>query len=110
MKATALICDAQQRFTLEEVVLKDPGPDQIAIHTSYSGVSIGTEFALVRNKLSWGPYPLCRFRLSSSARRRGRPGFSESRWNCDGRRNDDVATGQSHSGADTAALRANRRR
>jgi 2-desacetyl-2-hydroxyethyl bacteriochlorophyllide A dehydrogenase len=59
MKAKALICDAQQRFTLEEVVLKDPGPDQIAIRTSYSGVSIGTEFALVRNKLSWGPYPLC---------------------------------------------------
>src|SRR5579871_4118612 len=24
-----------------------------------TGVSIGTEFALVRNKLSWGPYPLC---------------------------------------------------
>ena len=59
MKATALICDVQQRFSLEEVVLTDPAADQIAIKTNYSGVSIGTEFALIRNKISWGPYPLC---------------------------------------------------
>jgi|YNPNPStandDraft_1061719.scaffolds.fasta_scaffold18871_3 L-iditol 2-dehydrogenase len=59
MKAQALICDEQQRFTLEEVILPDPGPDQIAIRTCYSGVSIGTEFALIRNRISWGPYPLC---------------------------------------------------
>ena len=59
MQARALICDEQQRFTLAPVVLPDPGPDQIAIRTHYSGVSIGTEFALIRNKISWGPYPLC---------------------------------------------------
>jgi 2-desacetyl-2-hydroxyethyl bacteriochlorophyllide A dehydrogenase len=59
MKATALICDEKQKFTLEEVTLKDPRPDQVAIRTHYSGVSIGTEFALIRNKISWGPYPLC---------------------------------------------------
>jgi 2-desacetyl-2-hydroxyethyl bacteriochlorophyllide A dehydrogenase len=59
MNATALICDEKQRFSLEDVVLKEPGPDQIAIQTHYSGVSIGTEFALIRNKISWGPYPLC---------------------------------------------------
>lgn len=59
MKAKALICDAEQRFSLEDVLLPDPGPDEIAIRTHYSGVSIGTEFALVRNKISWGPYPLC---------------------------------------------------
>jgi 2-desacetyl-2-hydroxyethyl bacteriochlorophyllide A dehydrogenase len=59
MRATALICDEKQNFTLEDVVLKDPAPDQIAIKTHYTGVSIGTEFALVRNKISWGPYPLC---------------------------------------------------
>ena len=39
--------------------LPDPAPDQVAIRTHYSGVSIGTEFALIRGKLSWGPYPLC---------------------------------------------------
>jgi len=59
MKATALICDEQQSFSLQEVTLKDPAPDQIAVRTVYTGVSRGTEFALIRNKISWGPYPLC---------------------------------------------------
>jgi 2-desacetyl-2-hydroxyethyl bacteriochlorophyllide A dehydrogenase len=59
MRAQALICNEAQRFSLEEVVLPDPASDQIAIRTHYTGVSIGTEFALVRNKISWGPYPLC---------------------------------------------------
>jgi len=59
MKAKALICDATQTFTLEDVVLPDPGPSQMSVRTLCSGVSIGTEFALIRNKLSWGPYPIC---------------------------------------------------
>lgn len=59
MKAKALICNDKQNFTLKDVILKDPGPDQIAIRAHYTGVSIGTELALIRNKLSWGPYPLC---------------------------------------------------
>lgn len=54
-----MICDEERNFTLEDVTLKDPAPDQIAVRTRYTGVSIGTEFALVRGKLSWGPYPLC---------------------------------------------------
>lgn len=59
MNARALVCDDKQRFALRDVVLKDPAPDQVAIRTHYTGVSIGTEFALIRNKISWGPYPLC---------------------------------------------------
>ena len=59
MKARALICDDRQEFALEEVVLPDPADDQISIRTHYTGVSIGTEFALIRGKLSWGSYPLC---------------------------------------------------
>ncbi len=59
MNAKALICDEKQNFSIEEVVLEGPAPDQVAIRTHYTGVSIGTEFALIRNKLSWGPYPLC---------------------------------------------------
>ena len=59
MNARALICDEKQNFSIENVTLKDPAPDQVAIRTLYTGVSIGTEFALIRNKLSWGPYPLC---------------------------------------------------
>jgi len=59
VKAQALICDEQQRFTLEDVELDGPADDQIAVRTHYTGVSIGTEFALIRHKISWGPYPLC---------------------------------------------------
>jgi len=59
MKAKALVCDEKQNLTLSEVTLADPSPDQIAMRTLYSGVSVGTELALVRNKLSWGPYPIC---------------------------------------------------
>jgi 2-desacetyl-2-hydroxyethyl bacteriochlorophyllide A dehydrogenase len=59
MKAKALICDRNQNFTLQDVVLKDPSDDQVAIRTHFTGVSVGTEFALIRNKLSWGPYPIC---------------------------------------------------
>lgn len=59
VEAKALICNAQQEFAIRDVTLPDPAPDQIAIRTRFSGVSIGTEFALVRNKLNWGPYPLC---------------------------------------------------
>ena len=59
MNAKALICDEQQRFTLQDVRLSEPAGDQIAVKTCFSGVSRGTEFALIRNKISWGPYPLC---------------------------------------------------
>jgi 2-desacetyl-2-hydroxyethyl bacteriochlorophyllide A dehydrogenase len=57
--AKALICNEKQQFSLEEVRLPEPSANQIAIKTHYSGVSVGTEFALIRNKISWGPYPLC---------------------------------------------------
>jgi len=59
VQAQALLCDEQQHFSLEPVVLPDPGPAQVLIETHFSGVSIGTEFALIRNKICWGPYPLC---------------------------------------------------
>jgi len=59
MIAKALICDAQQEFTFQEVVLPEVGPDRLRVRALKTGVSIGTEFALIRNKISWGPYPLC---------------------------------------------------
>lgn len=59
IQTRALICDDRQQFSIRDVLLNDPEPDQVAIKTHWSGVSIGTEFALVRNKISWGPYPLC---------------------------------------------------
>jgi 2-desacetyl-2-hydroxyethyl bacteriochlorophyllide A dehydrogenase len=59
VKTKALICSESQAFSLEDVTLPDPGADEMAVRTLYSGVSIGTEFALIRNKISWGPYPIC---------------------------------------------------
>jgi len=59
IETKALVCDAEQRFAIRDVQLNDPNPDQVAIRTHWSGVSVGTEFALIRNKISWGPYPLC---------------------------------------------------
>ena len=59
MIAQALICDENQAFTFQDVILPDIGPDRLRVRALKTGVSIGTEFALVRNKISWGPYPLC---------------------------------------------------
>lgn len=59
MRAQALVCDARQQFRLEEVELPRPGARELLVRTLCSGVSIGTEFALIRHKISWGPYPLC---------------------------------------------------
>ncbi len=59
MGARALVCDHNQQFTLTDVILPDPGDNDVLIRALYSGVSVGTEFALIRNKLSWGPYPIC---------------------------------------------------
>jgi len=59
VKTKALVCTESQEFHLKEVELPDPGAGEMAVRTLYSGVSIGTEFALIRNKISWGPYPIC---------------------------------------------------
>ncbi len=59
MEAKALICDEKQSFKIEDVILPAPEADQIAIETHFTGISIGTEFALIRGKVSWGSYPIC---------------------------------------------------
>ena len=59
MEAKALICEEDGNFSCADVTLPEPGPEHVVVRTLYSGVSIGTEFALIHNKLSWGPYPLC---------------------------------------------------
>ncbi|MCX5659360.1 MAG: zinc-binding dehydrogenase [Planctomycetota bacterium] len=59
MLAKAIICDAEQRFALRDVELPELGPGQILVKLAYSGLSIGTEMALVRSKISWGPFPIC---------------------------------------------------
>lgn len=58
INAKALICQHDQVISLQTVTLPDPGCSQLLVKTLYSGVSVGTEFALIRNRISWGPYPL----------------------------------------------------
>ncbi len=59
MEARALICSADQQFSLQAVELPEPRPDQVVLRTLWSGVSIGTEFAFVRGRIDNGGYPLC---------------------------------------------------
>lgn len=59
MNGKALICTEDRKFSLQDVSLGEVGPEDLFVRTCYSGVSIGTEFALIRNKLSWGPFPIC---------------------------------------------------
>lgn len=56
--AKALICTENQDVFLADVTLPDLRPKDILVKNLYSGVSIGTELLLVRNKASWGPFPI----------------------------------------------------
>lgn len=59
MRAHALVAQQGMSFAIEGVEIPDPGPKEISVRSLFSGVSIGTEFALISGKLSWGPFPLC---------------------------------------------------
>ncbi len=59
MDARALICEQGPRVELREVELAEPGPGHVVIRAIASGVSPGTELALMRARISWGPFPLC---------------------------------------------------
>ena len=48
MKATALVCDENQDFTLELVRLGGPAPHQVVIRTHYTGVRLTTVRMAVR--------------------------------------------------------------
>ncbi|MET0261514.1 MAG: alcohol dehydrogenase catalytic domain-containing protein, partial [Rariglobus sp.] len=57
-RAQALVAHDEKKITLETVTMPAPGKNQLRIRTLYSGISVGTEFALIKNRISWGPYPL----------------------------------------------------
>ena len=58
MIAKAIVCSEEQQFELLEVTVADVGDRDVAVRAEYTGISVGTEFALVRKKISWGPYPI----------------------------------------------------
>jgi 2-desacetyl-2-hydroxyethyl bacteriochlorophyllide A dehydrogenase len=58
-EAKALICHEDQSFSLESISLAPLGATDILVRNEFSGVSLGTEFALVHGKVSYGPFPIC---------------------------------------------------
>ncbi|NQU43969.1 zinc-binding dehydrogenase [bacterium] len=58
MKAKAIVCNASQEFTLQDVDLADRGPDDVLVRALCSGLSIGTETSVYRGRLNWGPFPM----------------------------------------------------
>ncbi len=54
----ALVARAGGGFDLEEVLTAPVGPSTIGVRTTWSGISIGTEFAVLSGKLDWGSFPL----------------------------------------------------
>ena len=58
LRGTALVAEPEGHFRLAEVVTSPIGDDDIGIETLWSGVSIGTEFAVLTGKLDWGRFPI----------------------------------------------------
>ncbi|HTW10156.1 MAG TPA: zinc-binding alcohol dehydrogenase [Acidimicrobiales bacterium] len=58
LAGTALVAEPDGVFRLADVVTAPLGRDDIAVRTLWSGVSIGTEFAVLTGKLDWGSFPL----------------------------------------------------
>jgi 2-desacetyl-2-hydroxyethyl bacteriochlorophyllide A dehydrogenase len=54
----ALVAEPHGVFRLADVITAPVGKDDIAVRTSWSGVSIGTEFAVLTGKLDWGSFPI----------------------------------------------------
>jgi len=54
----ALVAEEGGRFAFREIETAPLTPETIGIRTAWSGVSFGTEFAVLRGKLDWGPFPL----------------------------------------------------
>lgn len=58
LEGKALVADPAGEFHLEEVVTSPVGDNDIGVNTLWSGVSIGTEFAVLTGKLDWGTFPI----------------------------------------------------
>lgn len=54
----ALVGREGGRFALEDIVTAPIGPTDVGVRTTWSGVSIGTEFAALSGKLDYGTFPM----------------------------------------------------
>lgn len=58
LEARALVSRRSGEFALEDVHTAPLTESTIAVRTSWSGVSIGTELAVLSGRLDWGPFPM----------------------------------------------------
>ncbi len=58
LAGTALVARSDGAFALEEVRTAPLTAGTIGIRTRWSGISFGTEFAVLSGRLDWGPFPL----------------------------------------------------
>ncbi len=58
LTGTALVARPGGAFALEEVRTAPLTASMIGIRTRWSGISFGTEFAVLTGKLDWGPFPI----------------------------------------------------
>lgn len=54
----ALVARSRGRFAIEPIRTARLSPTTIGVRTRWSGVSFGTELAVLSGKLNWGPFPL----------------------------------------------------
>jgi L-iditol 2-dehydrogenase len=54
----AIVSTEDQKVFVAELTLPVLRPKDILVRNRYSGISNGTELMLVRNKVSWGPFPI----------------------------------------------------
>src|SRR3989339_728343 len=54
----AIVCTEDQNVFVAQLMLPGLRPKDILVKNLYSGVSNGTELMLIRNKVSWGPFPI----------------------------------------------------
>jgi 2-desacetyl-2-hydroxyethyl bacteriochlorophyllide A dehydrogenase len=58
LEGRALVARSGGGFELEEIHTAPLSPTNIAVETTWSGISFGTEFAVLSGKLDWGAFPL----------------------------------------------------
>lgn len=58
LEGHALVAEDDGKFNLRDVQTAPLTPRTIGIKTKWSGISFGTEFAVLTKKLDWGPFPL----------------------------------------------------
>jgi 2-desacetyl-2-hydroxyethyl bacteriochlorophyllide A dehydrogenase len=56
--AEAIICDENQRISLQQVTLPELRAKDILVRNICSGISNGTELMLIRHEVLWGQYPI----------------------------------------------------